>query len=981
MNETIESKIRLHFWDNAKGILILLVVFGHMLYAYQNDQMIRLIVGAIYSFHMPAFAFASGYLSAKSKAKMSRSLVFLAVAYGVFNIMAILYFYFVEGVPVSLFVPYVSFWYLPALIVWRLLARIVPPKPRLLILLTAIALAAGFSVQIGSHMTISRIICFFPFFLAGVMLPWERLRSFLEKEKRKGRLLGLLSLVLALGGIVFLVPRFLRPDEYLMGTYLSPVDLLNRLLIMLISGLVVTAGLLLISDRRIPFLSSWGRNSLSVYLIHRFITLIAARALPLSGKTSWILLVAVAGTVGTLLIFGTDASGRILRRSIDGITQRLCYSTDPAQERKNILFRILAILVAGTVVFLSVLGDRKDKKIEDAVGTEIPLVHSVLADADRKRIDDAVCLAFAGDLILLKGQVVAAYDFETQSYDFSEMFRYAAPYMDADLTIGVFEGPMAGPETGYSSSDYDDGLPLKLNFPDSFADAVKEAGVDLVSLANNHILDKGVSGAYRTLDVLDQVGLMHTGSYRNAEEEDQVLIVEIEGLRVAFLSYTFGSNDYQDEYFMRENQTLTRLIAAPDSPFFEESKDRVLEDFDRVKAFEPDIVVVIPHMGTQFIHDTDSFQKTWNDIFVQAGADIVLGDHSHTVQPIEFVHSKDISGTVRQSVVVNCPGNFANSYVRFNGDATAVVKVYIDPAGGEIVCTSVIPMWTHGTADGYFRALPIFEITRNDALLSQLSHSDMERVREVQNIITSVMLGVNVPIEQAQDEYFLFRDGYRRQKVPGIDPAFSEVESEQLSMLRTAKIVCFIGDSVTSGSNNGGYPWYEPLANTFSDKEYHSVASGGMTIKGLLVRFEEALRQESADLFIVAIGANDIRYRDESICAMTSEEYSESLAKMVRILRINNPDAKFIFVAPWPALDNDIYTPLSPEEKSELYTEYTLELSDFCETNGFLFVDPTHRIMEQIRVEPVSKYLLDHIHPNAGEGIRLYSQVFLISEE
>jgi fucose 4-O-acetylase-like acetyltransferase/lysophospholipase L1-like esterase len=981
MNKLIENNERLHFWDNAKGILIFLVVFGHMLYAYQDIPLIRLIVGGIYSFHMPAFAFASGYLSAKSKSKMSRSLVFLLVAYAVFNTLAILYFYFIEGIPVSLFTPYVSFWYLPALIAWRLLARIVPPKPGIPILLSVVALAVGFSGQIGSNMTIARIICFSPFFLAGVMLPWEQLTAFLKKDKRKGTLLGLLSLALALAGMAILVPRFPRPNEYLMGTYLTPVDALNRVLIFLISGFVITAGLLMISDRRIPLLSSWGRNSLAVFLIHRFITLIAARALPLYGKPLWILLAAVSGTLGMLFVFGNDTSDHMFHRGIEGIIERLRFSTDPARKRENALFRILTLLIAGTVVLLSVFSDLQEPKIATVISPEIPAVHSVLSDTDRKIIDDAVCLAFVGDLILLKGQVVAAYNSETKDYDFSEMFHYAAPYMDADLTAGVFEGPMAGPETGYSSSDYDDGLALQLNFPDSFAEAVKKSGIDLVTLANNHILDKDVSGAYRTLDVLDQVSLMHTGSYRNAKEKDEVLIIEIEGLRVAFLSYTFRSNGYEDEYFMRENQTLTSLITAPDSPFFEESKERVIEDFDRAKALEPDIIVVMPHMGNQFIHETDSYQKAWNDIFIQLGADIVLGDHAHAVQPMEYFQSESPDGTMRQSFVVNCPGNFANSFTQFDGDATSIVKVYVDPADGGIVCASVIPMWTHGTADGYFRALPIFEITRNESLRKQLSSTDMERVREVQSLVTSAMLGVSVPIDQAQDEYFLFEDGYRRQKVSGMKSTLTEIRSEQLAVLSAADTVCFIGDSLTSGSNNGGYPWYEPLANTFPEKEFHSLAAGGLTTKSLVLQYKEELRKERADLFIVAIGANDIRYRDESICAMSPEEYTGALSEMVSLLRMNNPDAKFIFVAPWPALDNDINTPLLPEEKSFLYRDYTADLRDFCEKNDFLFVDPTRRILEQIRLEPISKYMLDHIHPNAGEGIKFYSKAFLVSEE
>ncbi len=979
MSKQIENDGRLYFWDNAKGILIFLVVFGHMLYAYQDISVIRSMVFVIYSFHMPAFAFSSGYLSAKSTSKTSRSIIFLVAAYAVFNTIAILYFYFTEGVSVSLFSPYVSFWYLPALIAWRCFSQVVPKKPGIPVFLIAVALAVGFSGQIGSHMTITRIICFFPFFMAGAILPGERISSFLKNAGAKARLSGVLFLTLGLGGIVVLISRSPLIGEFLMGTYTSPAGLLNRLLIFLISGAVVTAGLLLIPRRRVPMLSSWGKNSLAVYLIHRFITLIAARVLPIAGNSFWILTAAVAGTLCILFIFGNDTSGRMIRGLIDGTVQRLSYSKDPVQERRNLLYRILAVVTAGTIVFLSVLAEPKLPKSGPLPSPEVPIVHTVLNESDQKRIDDAVCLSFVGDMILLKGQVIAAYDAASRNYDFAGIFDYAAPYMDADLSVGIFEGPMAGPKAGYSSSDFDDGLPLQLNFPDSFAGSVKEAGVDLVSLANNHILDKGVSGAYRTLDILDGLGLTHTGSYRNAEERDNVLILEADGLRIAFLSYTFGSNGYEEEYFMRENPTLTRLIVAPDSLFFEECRKQVSADFERARALAPDIIVAIPHMGSQFTHETDSFQQTWNGIFVREGADIILGDHSHAVQPIEFTRSQDPDGTVREALVVNCPGNFANSYVRYNGDATAVVKVYVDPSDAKIVCASIVPMWTHGTPDGYFRALPIYEIVENDALRSQLSSNDLERVREVQELVTTVMLGVSVPIEQAQDEYFMFPDGYRRQKVRGIDPEVTEAGNGQIAALKAADAVCFIGDSLTAGSNNGGYPWYEPIANAFIDKEYYSVSAGGLTSLQLLSAYHEALLKARADLFIIAVGANDIRYRDESVCAMTPEAYAQALLESVDLLRTGNPDAKFIFVAPWPALDNDRYTRLLPEDKSILYSEYTTALRDVCETNGFLFVDPTDRILEQFGTEAVSRYMSDHIHPNAGDGILLYSQAFLLA--
>lgn len=100
---------------------------------------------------------------------------------------------------------------------------------------------------------------------------------------------------------------------------------------------------------------------------------------------------------------------------------------------------------------------------------------------------------------------------------------------------------------------YHDGKELYLNFPDEFASAVKDAGFDLVTTANNHLLDRGSDGALRTLDVLDNIGLDHTGSYRSIEEKNnsRVKLVTVEGIKFAVLSYTCGINNYISRKYCR----------------------------------------------------------------------------------------------------------------------------------------------------------------------------------------------------------------------------------------------------------------------------------------------------------------------------------------------------------------------------------------------------------------------------------------------
>jgi len=371
-----------------------------------------------------------------------------------------------------------------------------------------------------------------------------------------------------------------------------------------------------------------------------------------------------------------------------------------------------------------------------------------------KEIDiykSAVKIIIAGDLILLKDAVSNAYD--GSEYNFTSTFEYTKKYIsDADLAIGVFEGPCAGEDTGYSSSNRDDGIPLALNFPDSFAKAVKVAGFGLVSTANNHVLDKGVDGALRTLDVLDAIGLTHIGSYRSQADKEQIKIIEIKGVRFAFLAYTYGSNKIKIEKLRKsENSYISSFLADPSSAQFRSAKADVLNDFERAKKEKPDVIVVLPHMGSEFIRKPDYYQKAWNKVFIEAGADIVLTDHSHHVQPIEFRGD---------ALIVNGVGNFCCSYTKNNGDASSLLEIYIDQNNKKVRGVSIIPLYTQAPLGRTYRALPIYDILTDPDLREQISVYEYERIKEVHELITSVMLGCKLPIDMAMSRYYKTKDGF-----------------------------------------------------------------------------------------------------------------------------------------------------------------------------------------------------------------------------
>ena len=119
----------------------------------------------------------------------------------------------------------------------------------------------------------------------------------------------------------------------------------------------------------------------------------------------------------------------------------------------------------------------------------------------------------------------SAYNPSSDTYDFSPFFTQISKYTSsADITIGNLETTFAGKERGYS------GYPT-FNSPSELGIAIKDIGIDIVSTANNHCMDKGYSGLSKTLDTLDELGIDHIGTSRNEEEQNTILIKNINGIK------------------------------------------------------------------------------------------------------------------------------------------------------------------------------------------------------------------------------------------------------------------------------------------------------------------------------------------------------------------------------------------------------------------------------------------------------------------
>ena len=607
-------------------------------------------------------------------------------------------------------------------------------------------------------------------------------------------------------------------------------------------------------------------------------------------------------------------------------------------------------------------------------------IYTTISPEQQQAVEGAVKISFTGDLILLRDMIERAYNLGEGIYDFDEMFEHVKEYWaEDDLSIGVFEGPMAGADNGYSTSCFDDGLPLYLNFPDIFATAVKRAGIDFVTTANNHLLDQGIDGYLRTLDVLDSIGLDHSGSYRNQAEHDQPKILQVKGLKIGVLTYTYGSNYYKDEFFFEEgNKHITSCVVPKKSEFFQICQDQVKEDFKRLKSQYPDIIIVLPHMGEQFLHAPDADQLAWCELFVEEGADIIFSDHSHAVQPIEW--RKNRNG--KNVLIAHCPGNFVNSYIGYDGDASMIVEAYLNPRTGESFAASCIPLYSYCQQKyGRYQALPLFKAIKVDSLYSRLSAADYKRISVIHKLITETALGVKLSIDQLQQHYFTFAEGgYVRNPAPAMEWKQEYADSKLVQLLQAANKVCFVGDGITEGTRNRGYGWFEPLVAMLGLKNVSRWAKGAKT-STFFADNGVQIAKENADLYVLGIGCNDIRYRDSSVCAMDARQFITNIDMLVQALRHATPDIRIVMISPWLSFEPDRFCPTTVAETLKLYEDYATAFEQYCIKGGHLYINPNPYIQQAICDDHMyrAKYLRDHIHPNADQGIQLFSRACVVA--
>lgn len=300
-------------------------------------------------------------------------------------------------------------------------------------------------------------------------------------------------------------------------------------------------------------------------------------------------------------------------------------------------------------------------------------------------------LAVCGDAMSHMPQTRDAYDSQAGAYDYKPMIRFAKPWIEqADYAVVNLETTFAG------GSDYS-GFPA-FNTPDALGDALKDAGFDLVSTANNHCLDRGYDGMVRTLDVLDNLGLAHVGTYRSAVEraaQNGVHVADVGGIKVAFLSYTYGTNGIPLSKSHPDTVNILHTDYMSDAQVLDTA--RIADDLAAAEALSPDLIAVIVHWGVEYQTTQNDHQEEIADFLFDHGADVILGSHPHVLQPMETRALTDRDGTTHTGFVCWSLGNFISSQNDEYTDTTVVLNLELtkNPNTGATDVTKVgyVPLY------------------------------------------------------------------------------------------------------------------------------------------------------------------------------------------------------------------------------------------------------------------------------------------------
>ena len=244
--------------------------------------------------------------------------------------------------------------------------------------------------------------------------------------------------------------------------------------------------------------------------------------------------------------------------------------------------------------------------------------------------------------------------------NYTDLFMDVVPLLsDADWTIVNFEGTVGNAPYGGTAR----------RAPEEILTALRRGGVDMLQLANSYCVADGLRGFSSTIKSVKNEGLEPVGVVEDSSEYKKTggfTLVDIKGVRVAFVAFTKGMDGMGLP--AGSEDCVNILYKDYTTKYQNVDYEKIAQVMKNARAAEPDIIVVLPHWGSEYNDQISSTQKSMESFFLENGADVILGTHAHYLQEMKFENGKFVAFSL---------GDFAGDVQRDGTNYSVIVKVTI----------------------------------------------------------------------------------------------------------------------------------------------------------------------------------------------------------------------------------------------------------------------------------------------------------------
>lgn len=363
-----------------------------------------------------------------------------------------------------------------------------------------------------------------------------------------------------------------------------------------------------------------------------------------------------------------------------------------------ILAAVVLVLCTAGIVFLTGRSDSSQTTVAaETRPTQKPTQATEPATRAQKSTKTTIHIKAAGDLnvtntVINAGVAVGGYNYTRAFMD------VASTLSDADLTVLNLEGNICGEPYGSDTT----------SAPRELLDGLRNAGVDLIQMANSCTINNGLIGLTSTLQTIRAAGLEPVGAFASESEFQQskgYTITEAQGVKVAFVAFTKGLGG---RGLPAGNDNLVNILYEDYASTYDKiDRTRITSVLKAVEAEKPDITIALLHWGSEYNDDISDTQKSIVNLMKKQGVDVIIGTHPHTVQAIEY---DELAGTL----VAYSLGDFFGDASRGGTNYSIILDLEItkDSSTGTSKVTnySYTPIYTVSeaeSADGYRRVVRI----------------------------------------------------------------------------------------------------------------------------------------------------------------------------------------------------------------------------------------------------------------------------------